>query len=155
MSEEEYGPPTGAPIQFPAQPRAKRKLWPWLLTGALFLGLLMLGGCAFFGYRLLNSSTGVGAIYATALEQEDYQTAYDLLCENSKDEISLENFVDDYIPSQDITSVQPVVDSLTSDGDTDVFIVSLVLADGSREIVEYPMVKEDGDWRICEPPTLP
>ncbi len=156
MTEPQYGPPQGEPIQFSPPPSVapRRKRWPWILGGVLLVALVLFGGCVYYGVRIYNSPTGAGTVFATAIEQGDNEIAYDSLCAQSKEELTFSEFVESHVPSQDVTSIEPVTLSLDPNDESDVFIVSYVLADGSREVVEYPMVNEQGKWRVCNPPKI-
>ncbi len=152
MTEPQYQPPTDAPIEFGAEPPVrKKKRWPWVLGGILLVGLMLLGGCMYFAYK---SPAGAGTTFATHIERGDTAEAYNLLCEKSKAELDPDEFEENHVPSQDVTSIELVTASVNPSGDTDVFTVRYKLADGTEEVVEYDMVKENGSWRVCDPPTI-
>jgi hypothetical protein len=83
---QQYGqPPYGIPqIQNYGQqqpPPKKRRRWPWIVLGIVIVLLLVCGGGGFLLYNVAfhNGATDVAKQYFTAVENQDYNTAFTYL----------------------------------------------------------------------------
>ncbi len=93
-SQPPYGqppPPYGQPPpsyagSIPPQQPKKRRRWPWIVLGIVIVLLLACGGGVFAVVQLIahNPATDVVNHYYTAIENQDYATAFGYLDPNMK-----------------------------------------------------------------------
>ena len=157
------GPPIGQNPQNPsyALPKKARKKWPWVVGGILLFLVVAVGGCsAYFIPKFFDSPAGTGTTFVTNMQvnnESSTKSAYESLCSSSKSSMTLEEFRSEIAPQQQVKGFEIDETSATkisSDAEEETFAVSYNFTDGSTKTVIYPLVKEDGKWKVCDPPPL-
>ncbi len=154
---QQYNPQFGAPGQqgfpvqqgFPGQqgfsPVKKRKKWPWVLLGIFVLFILLIGSCSFFVYRLASGPIDATNAYVGAIDESNYAEAYDLLCQREQTATPFPEWQaqadDENITGYSFTSVQNTNGRTTVSGNVEI--------DGVPEFVEFSLVKENDEWKVC------
>ena len=127
-------------------PRRRRR-WPWVL--GIMLGsivVLSIGGGVLFVTKVKPPIDATNEFLA-AIENGNFDTAFDSLCEADQDEFSPDSleslfglgFLDDY-------NVNPFDVDITGDRAKVSFDAR---GTGDNDYFEITLRKEDGDWRVC------
>jgi hypothetical protein len=149
-------PPPGPGVQppFPAPPtdRDNKTLWIGLGVGGALLLLCCVGGILGFGLLVAGGNRIVEAEakaavqdYLEAQRRSDFPAAYDHLCRDITDNLSLEQFEERYGDSR---VLEFTVDTVTI---TRVIVVyaTVVRAGAESRSEEFPVVQEGGEFKVC------
>lgn len=140
----------------PAKPR--NNLRTILIVVGIVLVLCCGGAVAggFFLFRTVSDAIGPvqdGAkAYADAIVAENYPAAYGHLCKRMRDVIPQETFAAGTKKSFDIESYSVTGTNVsTVNGRTTATVTMRVtLSDGLSRTQIFPMVQEDGSWKVCQ-----
>jgi hypothetical protein len=148
------GPGVAPPFNAPPTDRNRRGLWIGLGVGALVVVLCCAGGI--FGFVLLTVSGSrqmehdaklVVQDYLAALQDREYNSAYDLLCPALTRTMSAETFAERERQRPDITNYQ-IGD--TQVGNTIVVPADVSYATGANDSKRFVLSQEFGeDLLIC------
>ncbi len=139
---------------YPAAAPPKKSRRTLFVVLGIVLVVCCLGGvgAGIFGYHALKSVTApvhdAAAKYLDALKAQDYDTAYGLLCTDVTSVLSKDDFPD----------VAPKVDSYKITGTTisnvngtkTGTVTATITADGTTGAHQLTLLKEGGDWHICD-----
>jgi hypothetical protein len=113
------------------------------------------GGFLFFSYKKESGPAGDATDrFVTDLEQNDTAGAYGLLCDKVHRVISADEFAagvssQPRIVSHESTGVR--VNTGTA-GTTATVSMNLTMVNGFVNSHDFPLVKENGDWKVCGEP---
>jgi hypothetical protein len=149
-------PPPGPGVQppFPAPPtdRDNKTLWIGLGVGGALLLLCCVGGILGFGLlvaggnRIVESEAkAVVHDYLEAQRQSDFPAAYDQLCRDITDNLSLEQFEQQFGDSR---VVEYTVGSVTITREI-LVEATVVRADSGSHAEQFPVVQEGGVFKVC------
>jgi hypothetical protein len=152
-------PPPGPGVQppFVAPPTDGTRQRRWIAFGiaaglALLCcvgGLIGLGGLAVLGTQvILNDAKNVVSDYLTAIQEHEYDRAYDLLCPRQRAQTSESEFAESFAEEKEISSFE------VGDPDAaDIVIVPATLhyVDGSDRDVRFRLDQDSstGEFRVC------
>ncbi len=116
--------------------------------------LLFLGGCVYLGRGFVSSPFVAASDFAIDLEDGNYASSYGRLCASSQAQIPLDQYLAEYVPDKQIDIIDIVGQASFQDSDnvSDSFVGEFNYVDGTREDLFYDLVKENGDWKVCNPP---
>jgi hypothetical protein len=143
----------------PAAPPAKRNnVKIILIVVAAIVALCCIGAAigGFFIFRGVNDALApprdAAAGYAQDIKDSDYAGAYDRLCDNVKSQLTEGEFaraIADEFPIDDFEVTGTNVE--TVNGVSNATVTMRITPPSGEEFTHtFPLVKEDGDWRICQ-----
>ncbi|MFG2064821.1 hypothetical protein ACGFIK_25775 [Micromonospora sp. NPDC048871] len=142
----------------PAAPPPKKSKRVLFIVLGVVLALCCSGGAlgAFLIYRVAMDATGpvrsTVNTFAGALVERDYPTAYQQLCTRIRDRVSEADFTQQQAREPDLTGHKIVGLSVSNQNGlvSGTATVRYTPAEGLATSRVYPLVKEEGNWRICE-----
>ncbi|MEU8315335.1 MULTISPECIES: hypothetical protein [unclassified Micromonospora] len=143
--------------QQPPVPPKKSKRTLFIVLGVV-LALCCSGGVfgGFLLFRVVKDATGparsAAETFAEAIVDRDYPAAYRQLCTRVRERFSEEEFAQQRASQPEftgyaITGINVSNNNGLVSGSTTIRFTPEV---GNKVTQEFPMVKEDGEWRICE-----
>jgi Domain of unknown function (DUF4878) len=130
-----------------------------LIVGGILLVLCCIGAilAGAFGFKAFRDATGSAKAAVTGyyddLKSGDYDSAYDRICSETQQQVTREDFTDvqnllPHITDHKVTSL-----NITSvNGRTTGTAQIQVTRDRGGETTQtVRLIKEDGDWKVCEP----
>ncbi|WP_155372690.1 Rv0361 family membrane protein [Catellatospora vulcania] len=141
----------------PGPPQPKSPVRKILIIVAIVL-LLCCGGAAvagYFAYRGIEAATGpardAATAYADDLVARDYAGAYAGLCSRTRALTSEQQFIAEQTAGPRISDYSVAGVNVEQHNSTVSGVVTLELtrADGSQSVLGVPLLKEDGQWRVC------
>lgn len=149
----------GAPVGPPVAPPQKRSGWKIpLIIGGVVLGLCCLGAIALgiWGLNTFREATGPtrdsAVAYLEDIERNDYGSAYNRLCGELRSDMNQQEFaqVQSLLPKVTGHKVTGVNINNTNGNVTGTVNV-LLTREGVGELQqEIRLVKESGDWKVCQ-----
>lgn len=143
--------PTFAPLE-PAQPPGKKLHWGRLF---IYIGVLLVilcgGGALLVGPSLFDIGDAQAATsrYLTAAQNGDFASQYDQLCNSAKRKYSPAVFQSDArLNSYEITAASAHIGF--GHASTATVVAQLHLSGGVTRAHKFDLVREDGEWRVCE-----
>ncbi|SCL39061.1 hypothetical protein GA0070624_6435 [Micromonospora rhizosphaerae] len=147
---------TYEPIMVP--PRNSRTTRTVLIVVGVVLSFCCVGGVVggFALWNVVQHATGPAQDsvdrYAAAMVARDFPTAYGQLCGQVRNRLSQYEFARQQsaqpsVRSYEIVSVNVLNTNGRVHGEAQ---VRFVQSGGARTTQVFPLVKEDGEWRICE-----
>lgn len=152
-------PPPGPGVQppFVAPPTDGTRQRRWIaigIAGGLALlccvgGLIGFGGLAVLGTQvILNDAKAVVTDYLTALQNEEYDKAYDLLCVRQRSQTSASEFAESFANEKEISSFDvgdPEAENVVT------VPATLHYADGTDRDVRFHLDQDSstGKFRVC------
>jgi hypothetical protein len=121
---------------------------------ALCCGGVIVGGYLLF--RGVAEATGpvhdAAVAYVEDIIDHDYAGAYDHLCGKVKSQISESDFATATAQSFDVRAYSVVgTNVMNRNGKVSATVtMKLTMANGTPRTQIFPMVKEAGDWKVCE-----
>ncbi|MCW3838628.1 hypothetical protein ONA70_00750 [Micromonospora yasonensis] len=148
---------TYQPVMVPP-PRKSNTTKIVLSVVGVVLALCCLGGVigGFALYHAVQEATGPARTtvdaYAGALVARDYPTAYGQLCRPVRDRVSPDEFVRQQSARPALTGYEIVGLNVSNNNGQVRGSASVRFSPqgGTAETQVYPLVMEDGSWRICE-----
>ncbi|WP_327001555.1 DUF4878 domain-containing protein [Dactylosporangium sp. NBC_01737] len=148
------------PYQVPQPPR-QRSPWKTILIVLGVVLVLCCAGAGFGGYRLFKGvqeatepARTAAETFVTNLENGDTDAAYGLLCKATQSNYTVQAFKDGVAKQPKIRSHSfGGVNVMNYNGKTSA-TVTLILTDdsGFTNRHTFPLVKDDGQWRVCGQP---
>ena len=145
-AQSSYEPePTLAPPRHRPR-RTKPRIWPWV-TGLVVIVTVVLGGCVSIMVNLVRAPIETTNAFVANLDNGEYEVAYNSLCQATRSELTLAEFVDHQSASEAITdyTLTPAAASVgeltTVSGTIDI--------SGEPRNVTFDLVREGGQWRVC------
>ncbi|WP_020520722.1 Rv0361 family membrane protein [Catelliglobosispora koreensis] len=140
----------------PAKPR--NNLRTILIVVGIVLVLCCGGAVAggFFLFRTVSDAMGPAQAsakaYTDAIVAENYPAAYGHLCAKVRNEMSQAAFADAIKKTFDVESYSVTGTNVTTMNGRTTATVTLraTLSDGTTRTQIYPMVQEDGSWKVCQ-----
>jgi len=150
----------GAPYQPAPPPRQSHTLRTVLIVVGAVLVVCCAGGIVggVYLFRGVMKATGpvrdAADTFVTDLEKGNTVGAYDLLCANTRRTFSPDQFARGVEGQQKIVSHKLAGVNVTSGtgGSTAVVTMKLTTQNGFVDQHTFPMVKEDGAWKVCGAP---
>lgn len=150
-------PPPPLPPAVP--PRPRRTLRTVLIVVGIVVAICCMAGVALgvLGFNALREAVGPAQdtveSYLTDVESGRYAAAYDRLCAGNRARLSLDEFtrIQDSLPkvrSHEVTGVQVVNNNGRVTGQA---TVHLVTESGAQLDQIMYLVKDGGDWKVCQP----
>jgi hypothetical protein len=144
----------------PPPPRKSNTLAIVLITVGVAVVLCCGGGVVggIFLYRGVAKATGpvrdVADRFVTDLQNGDTAGAYDLLCDGTREAFTPDAFARGVTSQPRIVGHEFAGINVTSSGNgtTAVVRMKLTMQSGFVDRHSFPMVKEDGDWKVCGGP---
>ncbi|MFD6754697.1 MULTISPECIES: Rv0361 family membrane protein [Micromonospora] len=138
-------------------PPKKSKRVLFIVLGVV-LALCCSGGAvgAYLIYRVAMDATGpvrsTVNTFAGALVERDYPTAYQQLCTRIRDRVSEADFTQQQENQPDLTGHKIVGLNLSNQNGhvSGSATVRYTKSEGGATNQVYPLIKEEGNWRICE-----
>ena len=143
-------PPPEPEIRRPPRPprptRSRPRVWPWV-TGLIVVLMAVMAGCVTLVVSIVREPVGAANEFVALLDDGEYAEAYDMLCDDTQQAVSLEQFRSQVAVPGDITAYGLVSASAG--------IGELTLVSGTIEIDDEPrhvtfrLSKESDEWRVC------
>jgi hypothetical protein len=135
------------PKRPPKPKRTQPRLWPWLLL----VSIIFLIGVGVF--TSLTISRARGPIDATnqfiaRLDNGELREAYDLLCAQTRVDISFSEFQSDMARSTEIADY--TMTSISGAFRNPALIAGSIKIDDTPRNVGFRLRQENGQWRVCE-----
>jgi hypothetical protein len=131
----------------PPPPRRGRLTWLWVLLAVVAgLGVVAIVSVVVM-LRAVDAPVSAMNRYLAAVDRDDYDRAYDMLCQAERDSTSRESFPAAITPFADdlgdylAFSFDPIGDERT--------VYYSIDGDGS-DPYSAVVVREDGEWRVCD-----
>ncbi|SCE83907.1 hypothetical protein GA0074695_1513 [Micromonospora viridifaciens] len=148
---------TYQPAMLPPPRKSNTARTVLIVVGAV-LALCCVGGtiAGFFLYNAVKEATGPARstvdTFAGALVARDYPTAYGQLCGPVRNRVSQDDFVRQQSAQPALTGYEIVgLNVMNNNGRVrGSASVRFTPQSGTTVTQAYTLVKEDGDWRICE-----
>jgi hypothetical protein len=144
----------GAQAPFPVAPsegRGKRLGWAWAVAVLAVVlccggGLVAGGGLLIAGVQAVNEQAdSVMNQYLTAIRDEEYQTAYDLLCDRIQKQETVESFTDSVESGPRLTGFEIGTLEVTNNLQVP---VTETYADNSRAELTYTLFQDSGTGKL-------
>ncbi|TFV65346.1 UNVERIFIED_ORG: hypothetical protein E4P37_10630 [Bacillus sp. AZ43] len=158
------GPPPGPPAWGPPPwgppawgPPPERRTSRWLTVGLPIGGVLLLVGCGALVYATVSSISGaVGPAqdavedYATALVEQRWDDAHDMLCDETAARMSADDLEELYgEPELAGFGLDGVHVSSYNGRTTGDATITFTYEQGMEQQVALPLVEDDDGWRVC------
>ncbi|QSB12743.1 hypothetical protein JQS43_13675 [Natronosporangium hydrolyticum] len=160
-SHQGYPPPGSYPPGQPAQQQRPRRSLRGLWITLAVVGVLCVGGVGTGGFFLFRTLLDVTEppreathAFLTDLQAENYDGAYDQLCDATQATFTRERFALVARDRGDVVDYQLTgahVSRVNQDT-TGTVTARLDLADGSTVTHEFRLVKSGDDWQVCGAP---
>jgi hypothetical protein len=153
--QPQFPPPHSWQPYPPPGPVTRRRRSRWLTVGLPVAGALVLIGAVAGTWFLVRGVAGslgpameTADSYATALVDQRWTDAHELLCEQNRTTVSPEALAEQY---GDLAEFRIEGANVHSSGGTTTARVEIVFTaeSGFRERTTLPMVQEDDTWRPC------
>lgn len=150
---QSLGQPPGYVEWYVESPAKKRRLWLWLLLGLPLLGLLGIGGCSAVLYRAVRGPIDATNDYVAKLDNGDLGGAYDSLCSTEQASFTEGQFIaaTEAELGDEITGYRFSSASITnSNGAQSATVRGRLEIDGVSRATSFNLIKEAGEWRVCD-----